>query len=35
LKAVVQTEYGSPEVLEFKDIEKPSVKVVSSPGRRF
>jgi NADPH:quinone reductase-like Zn-dependent oxidoreductase len=26
LKAVVQSEYGSPEVLEFKDIDKPAVK---------
>jgi NADPH:quinone reductase-like Zn-dependent oxidoreductase len=26
LKAVVQTEYGSPEVLEFRDLEKPQVK---------
>jgi NADPH:quinone reductase-like Zn-dependent oxidoreductase len=26
LKAVVQSEYGSPDVLEFKDIDKPAVK---------
>ena len=26
MKAVVQSEYGSPEVLEFKDIDKPGVK---------
>jgi NADPH:quinone reductase-like Zn-dependent oxidoreductase len=26
LKAVVQNEYGSPDVLEFKDIDKPAVK---------
>jgi NADPH:quinone reductase-like Zn-dependent oxidoreductase len=26
VKAVVQTRYGSPEVLEFRDIEKPQVK---------
>ena len=26
MKAVVQNEYGSPEVLEFKDIDKPVVK---------
>ncbi|MDP2181315.1 MAG: alcohol dehydrogenase catalytic domain-containing protein, partial [Actinomycetota bacterium] len=26
MKAVVQSEYGSPEVLEFKDIDKPVAK---------